>query len=404
MSILFRHLMIVSIFTVIFAFSIHAEIETPKEVEPRTLTQCPKESLYLQEKIEVSLSEIREFQTLYEVPLPCKIMNAESCSQEETLRIPKFATAIEKALSLFVPKTIPMNCIAASMSLSGDFIKLVNCSSETETLGPSKSSVSAPPICITHEYLEFLKRWMDQAISCVDTFEYPLNAAEIFAIINHESRFQVNARNGIGTGLMALTSIGVKSAAKETLLASNPSQKITTPNPKILNRWKDLETRSQCQAFRKIMDAPVQMGSDGTLTSCQLTHVPSNPARSLILGLVLYQQAQETTKRLLRNFPIKVGKSLQPFHLQFNSPGLPKSLQAYLTRVIYNRGQGTVETALKNLVQYEGIKTFGSLPEATAAIDVEIAKVINESSYSYSQKIDQDISVLKNKFKCDLRF
>lgn len=401
---LLRRLIPASILCVIFTISTRAEVDSPKEVEPRTVAECPKESLYLQARIKNSLGDIRSFQTLYEVPVPCQFTSSEKCEKPETLRIPKFATAVEKTLNLFVPKIVPTNCIAASMSLSGDFVKLVNCRSENEILGPSKSTPSTPPICISHEYLEFAKRWIDQAISCVDTLEYPLNASEIFAIIHHESRFQVNARNGIGTGLMALTSIGVRSSAKAVSSASAPNQKIENSNAKVLERWKELENRAQCQAFRKIIDAPVQLGSDGTLTSCQLTQIPSNPARSLILGLVLYQQAQETTKRLLRNYKINVEKGNQPFHLQFNSPGIPKSFQAYLTRVIYNRGQGTVETALKNLVQYEGVKTFKSVSEAAAATDVEIAKVINESSYSYSQKIDQDISILKKQFKCDLRF
>ncbi len=243
------------------------------------------------------------------------------------------------------PPGIRRECIARALQ-RGHAIRnttsLTKCASPTAT---AQNRAELPPHCPTKKLVGFLQDWANAALRCMDpsgsaNADVPylrLNPEFIFALINHESGWNMNATSRIGNGYMQLTTA--------------PMREFLSSRPNLKQYWSSVRDKPECEPFRGPVDAYTRF--PGPTWRCSVTH-PRRIGLHFIIGLSNLNACQRAVSNETQN-RFKFAQVLSVARNgKSKKGGKPQIAEAEEQRIIddlvavcHNWGVGNMKTAFR---------------------------------------------------------
>lgn len=281
-----------------------------------------------------------------------------------------------------LPSYVKSECIGLSLS-DGENLKAkrLDCQNENDTPIPAR------PICRTENYVNFVTRWVNKALSCLQSFRDKTNidftsreeTEEFFAILNHESRFQINLQNPGGMGIMQTT--GDIANRLGEARASGPN----IENPLISNDFFELaKSIPNCHEFTEYgrWDGKFDKDRAGNVRYCQQLFVGPNlsPSRNMAAGMFGYLEYRLTMRQKLKDLALTEGVWVGDAFAKF---------ERVTTRAAYNKGPGVALPATAAIMRTNKKKGLG--------ISRFVELFERHIGFDYVSSVKKDMELLKER-------
>ncbi|MCM2280419.1 MAG: hypothetical protein NDI61_01075 [Bdellovibrionaceae bacterium] len=285
---------------------------------------------------------------------------------------------------------IRRECIARSLQRghsyrsSNNFSTCASPESTPQNGNRRQGRPEAQPHCPTPKLVNFLYEWSNAALKCMDPTgsqnaskeHLTLDSEFVFALINHESGWNMNATSHIGNGFMQLT--------------TSPVKDFTNPNWGISQYWDAVRDKPECAPFKAQVDTYTRFKS--TTWKCSVTH-PDAIGVHMIIGLSNLNSCQTLAYRELVSS--RVASRIASIRKDPNSPlahADRKRVFYDLVAVCHNWGIGNMQTAFRRTkgMSFQGAEDF------RAALQTEGWNASGKDGVrTFADKVDNDLEMIK---------
>lgn len=278
---------------------------------------------------------------------------------------------------------ISRECIARALQRSHLISQHSKCASPESRL----QTQNLPPHCPTNKLVDFLHAWSNAALKCVDPAgssnsdkeHLKLDPEFVFAIINHESSWNINATKSIGNGNMQLT--------------TDPVLEFLRPGSVHGSFWPAVRDKPECEPFREQLDNYTKFPK--RTWQCSVTH-PKAIGTHYIIGLTNLNNCQHiTNEELERHFNWNRVKTIKAATTTKVSQYEENRIRESLVAICHNWGSGNMKTALRAIARL----TFRDSKEFRDTLVTKgWAASAGDGTKDFPKKVEVDLQMIKRAY------